>query len=188
MSDSAEGQLVDDPVLKHRLRFSRTVEDGQDTVLVDTFVDPGGGVTPHIHPTMREHFEVLDGEMSFLSGRTWVTASAGESVEVPAGTRHAYRNRSDAEAHMVCHASPPETLEAFLADAASLSRAGMITAQGLPRSFNALLRAAVLTESYREMVTLLFPPLPPPAIQRIVMPPLARWGRRRGYRPGALAP
>jgi hypothetical protein len=34
---------------------------------------------------------------------------------------------------------------------------------------------------YRDMAVLLFPPLPPPAIQRIVMPPIARLGERRGY-------
>ena len=128
------GQLVQDPVLKQRFTFERTVEDGQNTLLVETWVDPGGGVTPHIHPAMQERFEVLDGEMSFLSGRKWVTVGAGESVTVPAGVRHAYRNNSGAEAHMVCHATPPSTLQEFLEDAAALSRGGYITSRALTRS------------------------------------------------------
>jgi hypothetical protein len=66
MGETMSGQLVQDPVLKQRLTFERTVEDGRDTLLVETWVDPGGGVTPHIHPAMEERFEVLDGEVSFL--------------------------------------------------------------------------------------------------------------------------
>ena len=181
------GQLVQDPVLKQRLRFERTVEDGQDTLLVETWVDPGGGVTPHIHPAMEERFEVLDGEVSFLAGRRWVTARAGESVTVPAGVRHAYRNESDAEAHVVCHATPPSTLQEFLEDAAALSRGGYITSRALPKGLGGLLRAAVMVEAYRDMAVLLFPPLPPPAVQRLVMPALAKLGRRRGYEPGRIA-
>jgi hypothetical protein len=125
--------------------------------------------------------------MSFLSGKEWTTAGPGESALVPAGIRHAYRNDSDAEAHMVCHATPPSTLQAFLEDAAALSRGGFINRRALPKGPSALLRAAVMTEAYREMAVLLFPPLPPPAIQRIVMPPLAWLGRRRGYRAGSIA-
>lgn len=186
MSDSSTGQVVHDPVLKQRFRFETTVEGGEETLLVETWVDPGGGVTPHVHPTMHERFEVLEGRMSFLSGREWVERGEGEVAEIAAGTRHAYRNRSDAEAHMVCHATPPETLQAFLEDAATLSRAGLISGSALPKGPGALLRAAVMAEAYKDMVTLLFPPLPPRAVQRLVMPPLARLGRRRGYAPGRL--
>jgi len=187
MSETTQQQLVHDPVLRQRLRFERTVEDGRDTLLVETWVDSGGGVTPHIHPAMEERFEVLEGRVSFLSGKEWVTKGPGESALVPAGVRHAYRNESDTEAHMVCHATPPSTLQEFLEDASAMSRAGLITRQGLPKGPGALVRAAVLVESYRDMAVLLFPPLPPPAIQRVVMPPLAKLGRRRGIRPGRIA-
>ena len=57
---------------------------------------------------------------------------------------------------------------------------------GLPKSPSALLQAAVMVHAYRDMAVLLFPPLPPPAIQRLVIPPLARLGERRGYRAGRI--
>ncbi len=79
----------------------------------------------------------------------------------------------------MCHATPPSTLQEFLEDAAALSRAGAITRRALPRSLDGLLQAAVMAHHYRDMVTLLAP-LPPPAIQRLVIPPLARAGERRG--------
>src|SRR5213593_2599223 len=104
----SEQRVVEDPVLRQRFSFRRTTdEDGSEVLHVETWVDPGGGVTPHIHPAMEERFEVLEGTASFLSGKKWVTAGAGETVVVPAGTRHAYRNKSDSEVHLVCHVRPP---------------------------------------------------------------------------------
>jgi len=178
-------ELTEGPVLRMRSRFWRTSEVGGDVLHVETWVDPGGGVTAHVHPTMQEHFEVLDGRPEFLSGRRWKAFAPGATVVVPPGTRHAFRNRNAEPAHFVCHATPPSTLQEFLEDAAALSRAGGITRRALPRNLDGLLRAAVMADHYRDMVTLLAP-LPPPAIQRLVIPPLARAGRRRGHRPGQI--
>jgi quercetin dioxygenase-like cupin family protein len=181
-------QIVEDPALKQRLSFERTVdEDGGAVLNVEVWVDPGGGVPPHIHPAMEERFDVVSGRPSFLAGNKWQTAAPGETVVVPPGTRHAYRNTSEEVAHVICHARPPSTLQEFLEDAAALGRAGKLTGQGLPKSPSALLQAAVMVHAYRDMVVLGFPPLPPPAIQRLVMPPLARLGERRGYRAGHIA-
>jgi quercetin dioxygenase-like cupin family protein len=178
-------KLTEDPVLKMRSRFWRTTEDGAEVLHVETWVDPGGGVTPHIHPAMEERFEVLAGRPEFLAGRSWKQRQPGEAVLVAPGTRHAFRNRGHEVAHFVCHATPPSTLQEFLEDAAGLSRAGGITRRALPRSLDGLLQAAVMAHHYRDMVTLLAP-LPPPAIQRVVIPPLARAGERRGFRAGSI--
>jgi quercetin dioxygenase-like cupin family protein len=174
-----DNDLVVDPVLRMRSKFTRATEDGEDVLYVETWVDPGGGVTPHVHPAMDEKFEVLDGTMEFLAGRRWTPSRAGETVAVPRGTRHAFRNRSTTMGHIRCRVTPPSTLQAFLEGAATLSRSGAITRHGLPRSLTGLLRAAVLADDHREMVTLLAP-LPPLAIQRLIIPPLARLARRRG--------
>jgi mannose-6-phosphate isomerase-like protein (cupin superfamily) len=178
-------ELIVDPVLKMRSRFWRTTEDGREVQHVETWVDPGGGVTPHLHPAMEERFEVVEGRLEFLSGRRWTERLPGEIVLVPAGRRHAFRNRGRELAHMRCQATPPSTLQEFLEDAAGLSRAGAITSRALPRSLDGLLQAAVMANHYRDMVTLLAP-LPPPAIQRFVIPPLARAGERRGHRAGSI--
>ncbi|HYV15142.1 MAG TPA: cupin domain-containing protein [Conexibacter sp.] len=176
-------QIVEDPVFKHRLKFERgTDEQGREAVIVEMWVDPGGGVTPHIHPAMEERFTVLDGRAEFLAGRTWVGADPGETVVVPAGMRHAYRNRGDVVAHVRCVAAPADPgLEDFLTRAAAMGRAGKLTRHGIPKGLGALLEAAVMLQRNREMVTILFPPLPPPWIQRLLVPPLARLGERRGY-------
>jgi quercetin dioxygenase-like cupin family protein len=172
--------LVEDPVLKMRSRFWQTTEEGGQVLHVETWVEPGGGVTPHIHPAMEERFEVLGGLPEFLAGRRWKQVPVGDTAVVPPGTRHGFRNRGAQEAHFVCRATPPSTLQEFLEEAAALSRAGAINRRAMPTSLDALLRAAVMVNRHREMVTLLAP-LPPAAIQRLVMPALARAGERRGY-------
>jgi quercetin dioxygenase-like cupin family protein len=183
-----EQTVVQDPGLRQRLSFQRSVdEDGGEVLHVEVWVDPGGGVPPHIHPAMEERFDVVAGHPSFLAGKKWRTADPGETVVVPPGTRHAYRNNGDETAHIICHARPPSSLQGFLEDAAALGRAGKLTRNGLPKSFSALLQAAVMVHHYRDMTVLGFPPLPPPAIQRFVIPPLARLGERRGYRAGRFA-
>lgn len=129
-------RIVEDPVLRQRLRFDRTTDpDGSEVLHVETWVDPGGGVTPHVHPTMEERFEVLAWQPSFLAGRKWTMASPGDTVVVPAGLRHAYRNGGDETVHMVCHGRPPSSLQEFLEDVAALARDGKISRRGLPKGY-----------------------------------------------------
>jgi quercetin dioxygenase-like cupin family protein len=180
--------LIDAPALGQRLGFERAMgEDGEEVLKVTIYVEPGGGVTPHVHPAMEERFTVVAGLPELLAGRRWSAASPGETVVVPAGVRHAFRNRGDEVAHMVAEARPPSTLQPFLEDTAALSRADKITSRGLPKGLDALAAGAVLALDYQDMVKLMFPPFPPPAIQRLLFPPLARLGRRRGYRAGHFA-
>ena len=168
-------EWIEDPVLRQRYSFAR--EGG--VLTVDAWVQPGGGVTPHVHPAVEERFRVLEGRVRFLAGRTWTDAAPGDEVVVPAGTRHAYRNDGDVPAHIVCDARPPSTLQAFLEDVAGLSRSGAISRIGLPRTPKGLLQGAVLAHHYRDMAVLGFP-LPPPT----VLAPLAAVGRRMGMRAG----
>jgi mannose-6-phosphate isomerase-like protein (cupin superfamily) len=177
----ADQRVVEDPVYGARYRFSGE-EDGR-MLRVEMWVRPGGGVTPHVHPSMEERFRVVEGRCDFLAGRRWVTAGPGEEAVVPPGTRHAFRNSHDEEAHVVCEARPPMSLQGFLEDVAGLSRAGKLTRHGVPRP-GGILAAAVLARHYRDMVTLL---MPPPFLQPMLLGPLARLGERKGLRAGEFA-
>ncbi len=151
---------------------------------VEVWVDPGGGVVPHIHPTFEERFRVLSGEVTFEVGRETMVAKAGEEAVVPAGARHTYRNEGSEQAHFVTDANPPvAALQGFLEDAAALSRAGKMMRPGMPGP-SGLLAAAVMARHYRADVRLLFPPM---FVQRLLLDPLARLAERRGLRAGELA-
>lgn len=172
--------LVEDPVFRIRSSFRRERgEGGREVMVVDTWIDPGGGVTPHVHPAMEERFETVEGQAEFLAGRKWQKAAAGEGALVPPGTRHAFRNRSDEIAHIRCRATPPLTLEEFLTEAAAMSRAGRINRFAMPTSPGALLEIAAMAQRHREMVVM---SSPPPLLQKVLIPPLARLGARRERR------
>jgi quercetin dioxygenase-like cupin family protein len=164
--------LVVDPVFQIRSSF----ECQGESMVVDTWIDAGGGVTPHVHPAMEERFETIEGTAEFLSGRKWHETPAGKGVVVPRGTRHAFRNRSDGVAHIRCWATPPSTLEEFLTEAAAMSRAGKINKLALPTSFGALLEIAMMAERHKEMVVMSSPPR---VVQKLMLPPLARMGQSR---------
>jgi quercetin dioxygenase-like cupin family protein len=180
--------LIDDPVLKQRYTFEKTTAmdgSGTEVVQVECWVQPGGGVIPHIHPTFEERFHVLDGEVHFLVGRDWVGTPAGQTAVVPAGTRHSYKNRGTVEAHFIAEADPPlESLEGFLTDAAALARAGKFAMAGVPKNPSGALAAAVMARHYRDDTLLL---APPPFLQKLLGDPLARWAEKRGYRAGHFA-
>jgi mannose-6-phosphate isomerase-like protein (cupin superfamily) len=189
MSVSADSQIVHDPVFRHRLRFADTTDEhGSPATLCEMWLDPGGGVPPHVHPRMEERFTVVEGRAEFLFGRRWLARNAGETVVIPTGTRHAYRNRGSVVAHVRCIATPPDpALAGFLTDAAVLSRNGRMSKLGIPKGVTGWLQGAVLLDAYGEMVEMSFPPAPPRFLQRLVMPPLARLANRRGIRAGQFS-
>lgn len=184
----AAERVIEDPVLGQRYIFRRVdCEDGGRDLQLEIWVEPGGGVLiPHVHPQMEERFEVLDGQITFLLGRSRVLAGRGEKAIAAPGVRHGYQNTGTATAHLLCQVRHPldHQLQQFLEDAAVLDRAGAFTKRGIPRSFKALLQGAVLLHEYREMVRFT---MPPAALQDLVLGPLARIGKRRGYRAGAFA-
>jgi quercetin dioxygenase-like cupin family protein len=174
-------EFVIDPVFRMRHRFSRSTDpDGSEVLQVESEVDPGGGVTAHVHPALTEVFTVLEGTCEFLGGRRWKAYGTGEVVALPPGVRHAFRNRSGALTRIRADVRPPSTLQEFLEDVAALSRAGKLTRFGVPKP-SGLLEAAVLADTYAGMVELGFP-LPPVAVQRVLLKPLAKLARRRGVR------
>jgi quercetin dioxygenase-like cupin family protein len=156
---------VEDPVLKQRYEFRR---EG-DVLIVEAWVDPGGGVTPHVHPHMEERFKVLEGEIEFLAGRRW---ERRDEITVPAGTRHAYRNVSTATAYMVTEVEPALELEEFLTAIAELSQARRFTRKGRPTSLKAIPQLAAVAQRYRETVELETPLRP-------LIPLAARFGSSR---------
>ena len=142
---------------------------------IDIWSDPGGGVlAEHFHPTLEERYEVVDGEVTlFLDGRAHVLGPGGRAV-VPARARHRFQNTGDRESHVRVEAEPAEELRESIEAGAALGRREDISPDGKPRSASALFAAAALAQRYRETVVLTSPP---PFLQRLLFPILARFDR-----------
>lgn len=166
--------MVEDPVRRQRYGFTPK-EGGALELALE--VDAGGDAPPHLHPGQTERFELLEGNMIFTRGREKVSAAPGDVLEVPPGTRHAFRNPGPETARLRVEVEPAMDLQEFLEQMAALGRAGAYTQRGLPRSFGGLLRLARVTWSHRENTVVLSPP---PFLQSIVLRPLARLAESRG--------
>jgi quercetin dioxygenase-like cupin family protein len=97
---------------------------GKDTAgrycLIDMFVPPGGGPPPHRHD-FEEMFTILEGEIEFTFRGVNSVVRAGETVNIPANAPHAFRNRSERAARLLCLCSPPGQEEFFMAVGVSVA-------------------------------------------------------------------
>jgi mannose-6-phosphate isomerase-like protein (cupin superfamily) len=162
-------QPINDPLFRQRYAFSR---DG-DILRVEIWTEPGGGVlAEHLHPKLEERYEVLEGEVTFRVDRKPRRAGPGERLVVPAGVRHSFENTGKGIAHLVAEADPALQLRESIEDGVKLGETGKLTASGKPRGLRGLIEAAALAHRYRETVVL---SSPPPAMQRLLFPLLARF-------------
>ena len=74
---------------------------------------PKSGSPPHVHARDDETFYVLEGQLEFVLGHESVTIGPGDFVRVPAGTRHAFRNNSEAPVEMLVGLIPGGMEELF---------------------------------------------------------------------------
>jgi mannose-6-phosphate isomerase-like protein (cupin superfamily) len=74
---------------------------------------PPTGPGPHLHRTITETFHVLEGLVRIYDGRAWVDCGPGDTVHVPVGGVHGFRNESGAPAAMLLHFAPCAPREAY---------------------------------------------------------------------------
>jgi quercetin dioxygenase-like cupin family protein len=70
------------------------MQTNDKTFKMDWWLEKGGGVPPHIHYYMDEHFEVLSGKVTFLVDGKKIIKHSGETLLVPKGVKHGIKNES----------------------------------------------------------------------------------------------
>src|SRR3954447_19146699 len=169
------GQQLENPVTGERLTFVETAEStGGERVVVDLELVAGGKVPGvHIHPKQEEKFEVLQGRMKFRYGMKKIVAEAGETVVVPAGKVHDFRNAGDETAHVRVTISPALNMEQMFETNVALAKEGKVMKSGMPKP----LELALFVRKFEDEVRA---PSPPPLAVRAAMAPLAAIAKRRG--------
>jgi quercetin dioxygenase-like cupin family protein len=144
-----------DPVHGARYAFQ---PDGEN-LIVETWLEPGGALPPHIHPSQEEHWSVVEGEVQFQlgSGKRVLRPEDGEVLVGP-GMKHAVTGSSDREAHLRCRVVPARDLQSFLEDSAAAAREGLFMRGGIPKNLRGARWAARFLKQYRDDVVLTFPP------------------------------
>jgi mannose-6-phosphate isomerase-like protein (cupin superfamily) len=165
---------IEDPVTGQRIVF---VERTEERVAAELFVRPGGFVPVHVHASQAERFEGVSGRLRFRVGRRRRALGCGETLVVPAGAAHGFRNEGAEVAHFLIELSPPRRGEEGLRTLFGLQRDGRVRL-GRAGVLHPLLQVAVLFDEYLDEVHL---PLVPFGLQRLGFRMLARLGARRGY-------
>ena len=161
-----------DPIHRVSMAFER---DG-DRLLVFTWLDPGGHLPEHFHPTLEERWEVLAGTAGVkVDGRWHELTPQDDPVVVARGVRHELRNTSKTVAHLRTEVTPAGRLQEFLTESARAARAGLYNARNLPTSLRG---AGWLSEFALRFSDETVMCSPPPALQRVVLPVAARLTRR----------
>ena len=81
-------------------------ESGGSMFALDCLVGIGGGPPPHRHLAEEELFTITEGTITFTAGAETRSVSAGQSVFVPRGTGHSYRNDGAKHARMIAVYTP----------------------------------------------------------------------------------
>ncbi len=177
VSAIAEHRRLENPSSGESYRFLQTGRETNGELLqVEWTVQPGGTAPEHVHPKQEETFRIEEGEIHFLVEGTDQIVRAGETVVVPPGTPHMYRNESDAEVRGVFELRPALEMDRFFETISGLSRDGKTTRSGAPKN---PLQLAVFMREFRDGVVVTKPPT---AVQGVLFTPLAVLGRALGYR------
>ncbi len=168
----AVSQRIHDPI--HRASYAFRREGA--SLWVDTWLEVGAHLPEHFHPSLEEHWEVLDGAARVKLGGSWrdLVPEDGRIV-VARNVRHELRNSSGRETHLRTEVIPAGGLQEFLTETARAAREGLYDARNLPTSVRGAVWAARLAQRYRDETVMCSPP---PAVQRVVLPLVARLGGR----------
>lgn len=163
---------VEDPVHKVSYSFRR---EGPD-LWVYTWLEDGGHLPEHYHPSLEEQWETLDGSARVRLDGTWRDLVAADGpVVVARNVRHELKNESGRLARMRTRVAPAGRLEEFLTGSARAAREGLYNARNMPTSWRGATWIAEFALRFRDETVMTSPP---PALQRLALPLLARFARR----------
>jgi uncharacterized cupin superfamily protein len=157
--------------------------EGGRSFEVDLWLQPGAAVAgAHVHPSLIERFEVIEGDVTFLVGDAERPMRPGDGVaEVPVGTVHDWWNSGAGIARVRVEVEeapgmPAGTADRFVAMIEaiwSLGALGKVNAKGMPDP----LWLASIAHEYRDVIRFVSPP---GVVQATLFPPLAAAARRFG--------
>ena len=162
---------IQDPIHRVSYSFAREAEN----LWVHTWLEDGGHLPEHFHPSLEERWETLDGKVRVKLDGIWrdLVPEDGPVVVAP-NVRHELANTSGREARLRTEVIPAGRLEEFLTESARAAREGLYNERNLPTSFRGAVWLAAFAQRFRDETVMTSPP---PAVQRVVLPLVARLAR-----------
>jgi mannose-6-phosphate isomerase-like protein (cupin superfamily) len=162
---------VHDPI--HRVSYSFRPEG--EKLWVYSWLEDGGNLPEHFHPSLEERWETLEGRARVKLDGKWrdLVPEDGPVVVAP-NVKHELANTSGREARLRTEVIPAGRLEDFLRESARAAGEGLYNARNLPTSFRGATWLAQFALRFRDETVMTSPP---PAVQRVVLPLVARLAR-----------
>ncbi|MQY07073.1 cupin domain-containing protein [Actinomadura macrotermitis] len=102
----ADAERLRAPAGEYLVRLSGAQTGGRLAIVEYTFPPGALGAAPHVHHGHEEHFQILDGEVTFDLADGQVAVGAGGTVSVPRGVAHGFRNASADQARCLFILTP----------------------------------------------------------------------------------
>jgi mannose-6-phosphate isomerase-like protein (cupin superfamily) len=164
-------ERIHDPI--HRVAYAFRREG--ERLWVSTWLEAGGHLPEHFHPSLEEHWEVLDGTARVKLDGAWRDLVPQDGrLFVASNVRHELRNVSGRQAHLRAEVIPGGRLQEFLIESARGAREGLYNRHNLPTSLRGAVWIAGLAHRFRDETVMCSPP---PAVQRILIPVVSRLAR-----------
>ena len=177
MSEAALDETLRNPVTREgSILLIRPRDNPERRLVAELHLAPGAAVIgEHLHPTLEETFEVLAGRLAYRLDGVESEASAGETVEIPAGHWHDWWHVGDGRTVCRVTVDPGDRFEQMIRTSWGLANDGLTDAKGMPH----LLQLVALAREFSDIVVF---KRPPGAVQRVLFGALAPLAGRRGYR------
>ena len=175
MANAAD--VIENPVTGQRLVFLVTSAESDGKLFAAEGIFPPGGFAgvAHIHPHQDEHFQVLAGHAAFEIDGARRVLRAGDTIDVPRGTKHTFANAGEDEMRVRFEFRPALTsTERFYELYFAFAQEGRVNAQAMP----GLLDIATVWPITSEHAVLATPPAVIQHALFCLLAPVARLARR----------
>jgi quercetin dioxygenase-like cupin family protein len=177
MAEVERGWTAENPVTGERgIVLEAPDENPERRLVAELHLTPDAAVVgEHLHPSMSERFEVLEGRLGVsLDGRR-SELGPGESVAVEANRWHDWWNVAEGGSVIRAEVTPGDRFAELIRTLYGLAIDGKVNAKGMPR----LLQLVAIAVEFRDTIVFKRPPVP---VQRLVFGMLAPLAHARGYR------
>jgi quercetin dioxygenase-like cupin family protein len=171
------GDTIHNPVTGERAIVLEPHSENPDRrTVTELLLDPGAAVAgEHMHPTIHESFEVLQGTLDYRLDGVEGTAGPGDRLEIPAGAWHDWWHSGEGETIVRVSVTPGDRFDGLIRTLWGLACDGRTNDKGMP----GLLQLIATGDEFSDVIVFR---RPPPAIQRLTAALLLPIARRRGYR------
>ena len=168
---------IHSPVSKQSIRFIRTGTEtnGELLEMVSTYLAHSNEPMAHYHPSQKEDFEVLEGELTVRTNGKILILKKGDRIHIPEGQTHSMWNDSDEKTVINWQVRPAMNTDNLLEMAYGLASEGKVGKSGRP----SLLQTALMANHFSDVFRMAKPPF---VLQKVLFGILTPIARMLGYR------